>query len=234
MKRPRRAAKTARKAARKKVAKRLTRKQRIAKIERDANKPRRFVDPFHLPERLVPVGWGYQWKAYGDEYRPGWTPVPYSRHAHDFPRSANLNGQIVIDGLILMEALKDQIVSELYAAQRAAVEMDAQFKDRLGMEGWPGIGFSYPLLPESEVVTKVLKDAPPETGPDIDVPISLLIRVPARWADAAAYLNLPIAEYTRRRVVGERMVLGSMDERCGDLNAIYQPVHLKFSPSKEV
>lgn len=235
MKRPRRAAKkTVRKPARKRVVKRLTRKQRIAKIERDADKPRRFVDQFHLSERLVPVGWGYQWKVYGDEYRPGWTPVPYSRHAHDFPRSANLNGQIVIDGLILMEALKDQIVSELYAAQRAAVEMDAQFKANLGMEGRRSeIGFSYPLLPESEVLTKVLEGAPPEIGPDIDVPISLLIRVPARWASAAAYLSLTISEYTRRRIVGERMILGSMDERDGDLDAVYQPVILKFSPSKE-
>lgn len=237
MKRPRRAIKKPRKAARKTVtrkrAAKLPKLDRLQPQQRDA-KVQRKIDPFYINERLIPAGWAYQWKVKGEPVPPGWHCVPYSRHAHDFPRSANYQGAIVIKGLILMEALKDQVVSELYAAQRAAVEMDAQFKDRLGMEGWPGIGFSYPLLPESEVVTKVLKDAPPETGPDIDVPISLLIRVPARWADAAAYLNLPIAEYTRRRVVGERMVLGSMDERCGDLNAIYQPVHLKFSPSKEV
>lgn len=230
MKRPRRAAKkTVRKPARKAT-------KRVAKRSRPVRKSHaaasRVIDPFEIKENLIPVGWAYQWKVKGADVPPGWHAVPYSRHAHDFPRSVNYQGSIVIKGLILMEALKDQVVSELYAHQLAAIEVDDEQKRRLGM-GRSEMGWSYPLLPESEVVAKVLRDAPPDVGPDIDVPISLLIRVPARWASAAAYLSLTISEYTRRRIVGERMILGSMDERDGDLDTVYQPIILKFSPSKE-
>lgn len=234
-----RAKKTVRKAARRLTRKTARKTSKLPKLDRlqpheRTAKVQRRIDPFFLNESLIPVGWAYQWKVKGADVPPGWHCVPYSRHAHDFPRSANYQGAIVIKGLILMEALKDQVASELYAHRRAAIELDAERKRHLGMEGRRSeIGFSYPLLPESEVVTKILKDAPPEIGPDIDVPISLLLRVPARWATAAAYLNLTVSEYTRRRVVGERMVLGSMDEREGNLDAVYQPVTLKFSPSKE-
>ena len=228
MKRPRRAMKKPRKAARKTIQ-----RKRVVKLKQRDDGLQRKIDPFYLNERLVPAGWVYQWKVKGEPVPPGWHCVPYSRHAHDFPRSANYQGSIVIKGLILMEALKYQVASELYASTRAAIEMDAEQKRRLGMEERFDIGYSYPMMPESEVVTKVLRDAPPEEGPDIDVPISLLIRVPARWATAAAYLNLTISEYARRRVVAERMILGSMDDRNGGLEAIYQPVFLTISPSKE-
>lgn len=231
MKRPRRAAKkTVRKAARRLTRKTARKTPKLPKLDRR----QRRIDPFFLNERLIPAGWTYQWKVKGADVPTGWHCVPYSRHAHDFPRSANYQGAIVIKGLILMEALKDQVASELYYPTKAAIETEEWFKKQFGLEAnRSGGGYSYPLLPESEVVTKILKDAPPENGPDIDVPISLLLRVPARWATAAAYLNLTVSEYTRRRVVGERMVLGSMDEREGNLDAVYQPVTLKFSPSKE-
>lgn len=236
MKRPRRAMKKPRKAARKTVARKratkLPKLDRLQPQQRDA-KVQRKIDPFYLNERLVPAGWAYQWKVKGEAVPPGWHCVPYSRHAHDFPRSANYQGSIVIKGLILMEALKDQVASELYASTRAAIEMDAEQKRRLVMTDRFDVGYSYPMMPESEVVAKVLRDAPPEEGPDIDTPISLLIRVPARWATAAAYLNLTVSEYVRRRVVAERMILGSMDDRNGGLEAIYRPVFLTISPSKE-
>ncbi len=237
MKRPRRATKkTVRKAARK-TTKRAIRKRRSVRAEPGALTPSRKVDPYHISDRLIPAGWAYQWKVKGADVPPGWHCVPYSRHAHDFPRSANYQGAIVIKGLTLMEALKDQVVSELHVPSQRALDMERDLREQFGMDG-PRAPYNaraaMGMLRDDQIVTKVLKDAPPETGPDIDVPISLLIRVPARWAAAAAYLNLTIAEYARRRVVAERMILGSMDERSGDLNAIYQPVNLKFSPSKEV
>lgn len=225
MKRPRRAMKKPRKVARKTI-----RRKRAAKLkpQQRGDKLQRKIDPFYLNERLIPAGWAYQWKVKGEPVPPGWHCVPYSRHAHDFPRSANYQGSIVIKGLILMEALKDQVASELHAHQRTTRALAEQFEAYKR-----GEGRLYPMMPESEVITKVLRHAPPETGPDIDTPISLLIRVPARWATAAAYLNLTVSEYARRRVVAERMILGSMDDRDGGLEAIYQPVFLTISPSKE-
>ncbi len=237
MKRPRRA-KTVRKAAPKK---RMTRAKRLAKIAAEAESQQRKLDPFHLPERLIPVGWGYQWKVKGEEMPPGWHAVPYSRHAHDFPRSADHQGSIVIEGLILMEALKDQIVSELHAPQKLA--QDWAKDHEIAMGGTFDRGYGYPMMVADEVVTKVLKDAPPETGPDIDVTISLLVRVPAKWAAAAAYLNLTVAEYTRRRVVINQVTLAALWDGTEPIKEfpywptgriVYGPVNLHISPRQDV
>lgn len=215
--------------------KRYKSKYRANKAEAVLRASLRKIDPFYLDEKLIPVGWSYQWVPRGTERREGWTEVPYSRHAHDFPHTYACDGHIICGGQVLIEGRTELARSSIAKDHDAAREMERWFKEKYGMGGpGPHHGGYHMLLPESEIVTTVLKDAPPAFGPPIETPISLLIRIPQRWVAAAAYLNLTVSEYARRRVVGERLVLGCMDGRIGDLDATYEPVNLQFSPNKEV
>lgn len=205
------------------------------------------IDPFHIDLSDVPPGKAYQWHRFTttsrDPIRDGWTPVPFDRHPGLFPPSwRTKKGWIAYGGLTLIENSAEWVQRRLAANIAAAKEMESAFYSARGLDvpvrRDRGMVRAMQIFPADFVETKVLKDAPPDEGPDIDTPISLLIRVPARWASAAAYLNLPISEYARRRIVGERMVLGCMEENIYGYNdralqAVYQPVQLKFSPVNE-
>ena len=229
--RPRRPVKKTRKAAPKKI-----RKTRKVAADILSTEP----DPYHIDASVVPEGKAYQWHRFTgasrDPVRDGWVRVPFDRHPQLFPKSyCTKDRHIAYQGLTLLENSAAWVKQQLVDATSFALDMPKQFWSDRGVEVPDRKGRFFPLLPPDQIVTEVLRDAPPEEGPPIDVPISLLIRVPARWASAAAYLKLTLTEYARRRVVGERLTLGCadgmMDRR---LDVVYEPVNLKFSPSKEI
>ncbi len=218
--------------------------QRAAQALRKAAKksPQRKSDPFWIDERLIPVGWGYEWKVNrrpGGELPPGWSAVPYSRHAHDFPRSYRCSGSIVHKGLILVEALADQIASERWALQKDAQNQDADVRERLRMEDIGG-GRRVWIMPDDWVDSYGrdedlgLDDRAPQEGPPIEVSIALTIKVPSRWDSAAAYLKLTLAEYTRRRVLMDRPILGCTQSWNGsrDADPLYEPFLLNLAPKE--
>lgn len=234
--RPRRPVKKARKAAPKK---KLTKAQRVARLDARLFRASKRIadgdvtpDPFHIDRSVVPAGKAYQWHRYTttspDPIRDGWVPVPFDRHPGVFPKGyRSKDGWVVCEGLTLIENSTEWVKEELARSHRLAHELS----EAIGGIKKPEGGRLY-IMPEEWVEAVARPDAPPEIGPPIDVPISLLIRVPARWATAAAYLNLTLTEYARRRVVGERLVLGSLDLMDGSLEAVYEPVNLTFSPQK--
>jgi hypothetical protein len=82
---------------------------------------------------------------------------------------------------------------------------------------------------EDWLETEPLPDGmPPETGPAVVLNITLPVRVPSRWAHAAAFLKIDLEEYARRRFIMERPVLGTMGYMGDDL--AYEPVSLQFTP----
>lgn len=226
MKRPRRPVKKKpRKVTRKKIVKRCT--------KRDV--PHRKIDPFWIDPRKVPAGWGYAWKPNarpGGELPLGWSAVPFSRHAHDFPRNYQVGSCIVHGGLILAEALSDQIESEQWALTQAAKDQLSDVFKRYGIDqsGSNSTRFVGGLIePETE---EIPEDARQNEGAPIELCIWLPLRVPVRWRSAAAYLNLPFEEYVRRRILMLRPVLGCVTRWDGasDLTGFYEPVQLSFSP----
>ncbi len=225
MKRPRRPTKkTARKAVRKK-----------AKVVRKRT-PRTFFsksDPFYLDAKLIPAGWAYQWSTYVDP-RTGWRPVPYSRHAHDFPKIAQSDdGFIVISGLTLAEIPAEHVAAELTRGAQAARDLTAGFDRSIGREGG-GKGFW--VMPESWIASygrgEELREMAPLEGPPIEVAVTLVIKVPSRWDSAAAYLKLGLPEYARRRILMERPLLGCTQRWNGsrDAEPLYEPFLLNLAP----
>ena len=220
MKKAKQAKKTTRKVVRK--AKKIVRKR----TPRFFSKP----DPFYLDPKLIPVGWAYQWSVYVDP-RSGWRAVPYSRHAHDFPKAAQSDdGFIIIKGLCLAEIPAQFVKAELINQSQKARDMMADFDAAVGREG---SGKGMWIMPSSwvesysrEELAKI--DAPGPNSPPVEVSVTLLMQVPGRWNDAAAYLKLSLNEYTRRRIMMERLVLGCMDPFSPE--AVYEPVSLSFSP----
>lgn len=200
--------------------------------------PRHFFkknDPFYLDERLIPAGWAYQWSTHVDP-RSGWRAVPYSRHAHDFPKEAQgADGFIAIWGLVLTEIPADFVKAELANSTQRARDMVSHFDRSIGREEEGRRGFW--IMPEGWLVSYSKEevaelDPPPRDGPPVEVAVTLLMKVPSRWDNAAAYLKLTLNEYTRRRILMERPVLGVMDPFSAE--TVYEPVVLQFSPSKEV
>lgn len=215
---------------RKKPVKKVVRKRKKART------PRHFFnkgDPFYLDEKLIPAGWAYQWSAYVDP-RSGWRAVPYSRHAHDFPKEAQgPDGFITIKGLTLAEIPASYVKAELVNAAQRARDMISDFDRSIGGKE-SGKGFW--IMPEgwlasysADEVSEI--DPPPQEGPSVEVAVTLLMKVPSRWNNAAAFLKLTLNEYVRRRILMERPVLGCMDPFSTE--AFYEPVVLKFSPLKE-
>lgn len=234
MKKAKQAKRPARKVVRKK---RQTKAQKAAQAEVELRASLRKSDPYYLDPKLIPVGWGYAWivnQREGGVLPPGWGLVPYSRHAHDFPRRYQRGNFIVHDGLILAEALSDQIRAELHAPAKLARQMHDQH---------PASGRSefgrIQIMPEDWVESeKISRSAYQNEGDPVEVEIDLVVRVPVRWRSAAEFLKLTLREYTRRRILMERPILGSMLRWDGqsDSEAIYEPVSLHFSavnPPKE-
>jgi hypothetical protein len=66
-------------------------------------------DPYHVPEHLIPPGSVYQWCTLNrDEYliqepSNNWTPVPFGRVSDHFPRGFNRDGEVVFQGMRLMQ-----------------------------------------------------------------------------------------------------------------------------------
>ena len=233
MKKAKQAKKTARKVVRKK---RLTKAQKVALEARKAAQAEaklraslRQVDPYYIDPALIPVGWAYQWKVHGAKVPPGWTCVPFSRHAHDFPDEYHaMFGQIALAGLVLMEARADQVVHERYEPQKAAKAMH----DEHPASGRSEFG-RIQIMPQDWVETeKIPREAMQNEGPPVDVAVVLTVRVPMRWKSAALFLKLPLSEYVRRRILMERPILGSMMRWDGqpDQQAVYETVNLQFTP----
>jgi hypothetical protein len=197
------------------------------KVVRKA-KPRFFAkgDPFYLEPNKVPVGWAYQWQV-GCSANSGWRPVPYSRHAHDFPKAAmNPSGFIVIKGLMLCEIPAEHVQKEIYAL---ATKAKAMSREAIGNKE-EGKGFY--IMPDDWVAEeKIPPDAHHNFGEPVDVDVLVPIRVPVRWKSAASYLKLDFAEYVRRRLLMDRAILGPADDKSGHFaNLVYTPVDLFFTP----
>ncbi len=217
-------AKQAKKTARKVVRKRQTKAQIAAQTEARVRASLRASDPYYLAPGLIPVGWSYQWKIDGATPPTGWTCVPFSRHAHDFPRDfQNLFGQIAFLGLVLMEATAEQAEKEASRPRVAATEMyDAHPAARKR-----GRYDGFPLMPEDWIETEKIPDgAEQNEGPPVEVAVTLLMRVPVRWNSAALYLNLTLNEYVRRHILMERPVLGCLDPFSPE--AVYETVNVQI------
>ena len=215
MKRPRR---PVRKAPRKIASKARTRK-RTPKLRHIEFKN----DPFHLDKSKLPVGWAYQWIVGCCDSSSGWRPVPYSRHAHDFPDSArNASGFISIDGLMLCEIPAEHVKKELSALTDKAKALEKT----MGVID-PGKGFY--IMPADWVVQgETIPEAQQNEGPPVEVAVTLLMRVSVRWQSAATYLKLTLNEYVRRRILMERPVLGPISPFAPEV--VYETVNLSFSP----
>jgi len=189
------------------------------------------ADPFHINPRLIPAGWAYQWVPQGSKLAEGWTAVPYSRHAHDFPDDySGMFGQINFLGLALVETTIGQAQKERDALKQKAIDLHGSFDEQIGRDGGKGHGFW--IMPQGWNVSEEVPDAPPVEGPSVEVAITLMMKVPARWASAAAYLKLTLNEYTRRRILMERPLLGALDPFASE--TLYEAVNLIATPAKEV
>lgn len=231
MKKAKQAKKTARKVVRKpnKIITGLKQALKHARKRRPKREisPQRKADPFWLDERLIPIGWAYAWKPNAPEaIGHGWSLVPFSRHAHDFPRSFQTSGFIVHGGLILAEAPADQVVAETYALTKKARALTEDMDNLLRRgEGFGGYSYGPWIAPETE---EIPRSAHQSEGPPVEIAVTLVVRVPVRWRSASEYLKIPFSEYVRRRLVMEAMVLGCMDPFASD--PVYEPVNLQFSP----
>lgn len=224
MKRPRRPVKkTPRKAVRKK---KQTKAQKAVQAEAKLRVSLRQVDPYYLAPNLIPVGWAYQWKIQGAPSPAGWTCVPFSRHAHDFPAEYQaMFGQIAFLGLTLMEATADQVARESITASREASTLVETHPADAYQRGGCGIQ----IMPDDWVeAEKIPCTAHQNEGSPVDVAVMLVIRVPLRWNSAAEYLKLSLEEYVRRRISMERSILGVIQPFATE--AIFEPVNLHFSP----
>ncbi len=231
MKRPRRPTK--------KTARKIARKSRKIKASQRAYvRPKLVADPYYINPRLIPAGWAYQWVPQGSKLAEGWTTVPYSRHAHDFSDEySGMFGQITFLGLTLIETTIGQAQKEREALQAKARDLTSEIDKRFGRDVDGGRSGGFWIMPQDWNVSYTAEeidriDPPPSEGPPVEVAITLMMKVPARWNSAAAFLKLTLNEYARRRVLMERPVLGSMDPFSQD--AVYEPVSLTFSPTKEV
>jgi hypothetical protein len=223
MKQPRRPTKkTARKIVRKK---RQTKAQKAAQDEARLRASLRQVDPYYLHPSLIPVGWAYQWKIEGASPRAGWSCVPFSRHAHDFPREyQNLFGQIAFCGLVLMEALKDQVASEGFEPHRQAQQMSDEHPASNG-GGGRREGTRFQIMSSDWVASgKIPSEAYQNEGEPVQVPVTLMMSVPVRWRSAAMFLGLTLTEYARRRIVMEHLVLRSI--------GVGVPPEVVYAPNK--
>lgn len=221
-------AKQARKTARKAVRK--PKKRTPAK-----RRPRHFdkPDPFYLDPALIPARWAYQWMPSIDP-SSHWRAVPYSRHAHDFPTAARTSdGGIEIKGLVLAETQATNVMAELELVRKKSKNQMGDLAEEMGKKDGQGFWIAPPSWNASYTSAELREMAPPaEVGPPITIEVQMWVKVPARWASAAAYLKLPLQEYARRRIVMERMVLGCMDPFSE--RAVHEPVNIFVSPSKEV
>ena len=217
MKKAKRAKKTVRKVVRKKVVAR--------RRPTSFSKP----DPFFIDPKLVPAGWAYQWTTYVDPHS-GWRPVPYSRHAHDFPKAAQgPDGFVVIEGLHLAEIPEHFVRSELASGAQKARDMVGDFDQSIGRDnvgkGW------YILSPGFIVEREITREMAHTEGPPVEVLVTLTMKVPQRWSAAAATLDLTLQEYTRRRILMERPLLGcTLPWNGSSEEPFYEPFLLNLAP----
>lgn len=123
-------------------------------LQRESARPKRLQrsrdsgDKFYVGADTIPMGMSYNWKAItivgkdNKEHmirmrRDHWTPVPAGRHPEISGASPEDTGQIVIDGLILMER-PDYLTEEAHD-ERTGVARDT-FKEHMQRVGFAGKG----------------------------------------------------------------------------------------------
>ena len=153
-------------------------------------------DPFEI---AAPKGKAYQWASIHpdqqrdfDAYkRAGWRPVPASRHP-DFPAD---RGRIIFGGSMLLEMPRkkyDKLVgADITRANKQKKDQD----DLLGRQE----GNRISILRDDEVISEAYEH--PVDDRFEDVSVSITMRIPWRWRDAAACMKLSSAEYARRRLI---------------------------------
>lgn len=166
-------------------------------------------------ERLeAPDKLSYQWAPHEEAFRmqiKGWVQVPYARHAHAMPPSANFDGYIVYRGMALFQMERDLVRALLDSAQKKAQSM-ARNSGSEALELIAGytdprrIGLSFPILSPSFMVDQEYDLVPNEGQKVID--ISIKFAAPWNWQDAASALGLDLSEYVRRRLLMTGKFLG--------------------------
>lgn len=220
MKRPRRPAK--------KVARKPAPKKRKAKIK---SGPYKDVSAYlaGMADRIAadaaifdmpkpPTGFAYQWAGLGRvEYMlsKGWSRVPYSRHP-ELPLSTSFDGYVVYHDNALFQIASELADREKDRLQELARDLTRDFDASVGRDS-PGRGFY--ILPPAFMVDSDYDHVAP-TSPPQPVDITITFMMPARWQDAASALQLEPAEYVRRRLTIEDMLIST------DKDAKFHPFEL--------
>jgi hypothetical protein len=157
-------------------------------------------DPFEI---AAPKGKAYQWASVHpdqkhdfDVYkRAGWRPVPASRHP-DFPSE---KGKIIFGGSMLLEMPRKKYENLSGSGiARAKAQLSDQNKV-LGLEDNDGAVRRMAIMSDSFIASEAY-DAPNDDGFE-DVSVSIVVRIPYRWRDAAACMKISAEEYARRRLI---------------------------------
>jgi hypothetical protein len=156
-------------------------------------------DPFEI---TAPLGKAYQWASLHPDStheletykRSGWKPVRASRHP-DFPSE---KGKIIFGNSILLEMPRKKYDDLVKADVDRAFQQMREQRDILGMDKDNIRSAIGRIMPESFVVSKPYESA--ESG-FLDLQVNITMRIPWRWKDAAAALQLTPQEYTRRRLI---------------------------------
>jgi len=80
---------------------------------------KRSADPFEVDPKLIPHGMAYQWNDSPE--KPGWSPVPFSRHEGVFG-PYGMSGWIYRDRLFLCERPKAEVDHELERSRTKALQ----------------------------------------------------------------------------------------------------------------
>lgn len=163
---------------------------------------------FDIPK--PPAGFAYQWAPFSRiiyMLSKGWEQVPFSRHP-DLGRALNFDGYIVYRDTALFQISSALVDKELSRLKLMAKDMTAEFDASVGRHGE---GFGFYILPQSFMVDSDYERVP-EASPPIEMTMFIVLRVPSRWCDTANALNLPHAEYARRRIAQSGYLISPDDK----------------------
>jgi hypothetical protein len=167
-----------------------------------------------------PDGFAYQWSPTESTFRmelKGWTRVPFSRHPA-LGKPLNFDGYIVYRGMSLFQISADLVQQELSMGRVAAINQTGEFGEAFdAIRSKEGRGFY--IMSPSFVATESYETVA-SSAPALPLQLTITFMMPARWQDAASALKLSPAEYSRRRVAMEGLLMAP------DESGAYAPFEL--------
>jgi hypothetical protein len=161
-----------------------------------------------------PKGKSYQWfaievmgerndRAWKAIAIGSWKPVPFRRHSNELPKTFNVKGRIVRDGLMLCERAKELTDAAIDRSKNDALEMMKAQRELFGFDRDPNEDRYHrgpiPIMNagwvESQPYDRVHDDAP-----FVDIAVTIRVRLPARLQDAASALKLTNEMYAQRMI----------------------------------